>query len=572
MRICKSLFFTLLLLFVAVFQATHTIAGENKPGPVYAGPDGKIYVKHGQSLYLRLTTSVSDQEPSYLMRNDASANPNEPVVPFLLEGHGEHTLIHPKDHKNVQARKGPHHFRIYDDAIPPASKISFSKAPRAMLGKTVVFGNPITLTVIFSDKGSGVYSSYYSVDDAASQMYIAPLQFAKEKDYVLRVHGTDNVGNVSKPKAYYYALDFTVPKTSKTVKGPRVGDILSPKATIRLKSTDNKAGVRSILYQFKGKQGVFKKAPLNMKGLEDGPHELIYGAVDRVENAEPEIVYAFYLDKIPPVTRFSVIGDQYQTEKTLHVSARSRMDLKATDNKAGVRRIRYYLAKDRRGKIYKAPFPLPAKNGPTSFSYAASDKVVNISGITKQKLTVDISHPRINPVFKGEHYYSRRIHYIRKSTKMSFKASDNLSGVQKVVHKVDQEFPVVGNEEFSIEIEGLHKMVYWAVDNVENKTAEKKARLYVDEVSPEIYHHFSVERNVPGQEIYPPKTLLYLASTDEQAGIRRVDYSINGSKKKKHPSAALPFNKTGEYTVVVDSEDNVGNQTTKTIRFTIRKF
>ena len=572
MRLFHPLFLILLLSVapaVQVVQGSHHV--KKSPGPVYISPDGKIYVKHGQPIYLRLATSPDEGAPSYLLRNDVSKNLKKPVVPFLFEGHGEHTLIHPKDHKNIQKRKGAHHFRVYDDAISPQFKISITQAPKAITGKTVVYGKPVTLTLHFTDEDSGLFAAYYSVNDSEYGEYVSPFPFLTEKDYILKFYALDNVGNRSKRQTRYYALDFTAPRTSHEVKGPYVGNILSPKSTIRLKSFDSKAGVKQIDYWFKGQKGRYKSVPLDMKGLSDGQHKLIYAAIDRVENAEANFEYSFYLDKIPPLVRYSIAGDQHRSENILYVSERSRVVLDAEDNKAGVRRIRYYLAQKNMG-IYAEPFPFRPKDGPTTFAYAASDNVINISKITVQNVTVDISAPVIKPVFTGEHYFSRKTHYIRKATKISFSARDNLSGVQSMAYQVDQGLRSEENKKFSIEIEGLHQVRYSAKDNVNNETETMRMNLFVDEAPPEIFHHFSVEKNVPDQEIYPPKMLLFLASTDEQSGVRNITYRINGGTKKKYTSAALSFNKVGDYIVTVESIDNVGNLVMKSINFQVRRF
>ena len=572
MRLFGPFFFILLLTIasaVPVVQATHH---ESKtPGTVYVNSDGRIYVKSGQPIYLRLAVSPDEDANSYLLRNDASRNVGKPAAPLYFEGHGLHTLVHPEDHKNVQKRKGAHLFRVYDDGLPPKTKIDITKAPRATVGKTVVFGKQVTLTLVFTDRDSGLFASYFSIDNFGFDEYMTPLQFSMEKDYVLKFYALDNVGNRTEVKTRHYALDFTPPKTSHEVKGPHIGNILSPKATIHLSSFDAKAGVKTIQYRFKGVNGVYKHAPLKMSGLEDGQQELKYSAVDRVDNREESFEYSFYLDKIPPMVLHRISGDKHRRQNVLYVSARSLVHLNATDNKAGVRRIRYYVAKDRRGTIFAEPFSLPPKNGPTTFSYAASDNVINISKKTTKKVTVDVSAPKIKPVFRGEHYFSRKKHYIRRATKISFSAKDNLSGVQSISYVLDYNLPVGENREFTVETEGLHRVDYSATDNVNNETETKSMNLFVDEVSPEVFHHFSIERNVPDQEIYPPKTLLFLASTDQQSGIRSITYSINDGTKRKYVSA-LPFAKTGNYTVDVETVDHVGNVSSKSISFQIRKF
>jgi hypothetical protein len=562
-----------LALLILPFTAFTQSSGNNLPGPVYVSPDGKTYVRSKQPIYIRLSVSPDENAKSYYLRNDASKDPQKEIVPFYLEGHGEHTLVHPKDHKNVQKRKGPHLFRIYDDGQAPKSTNSVSRAPSAITGKRVIYGKPVTVTLNFKDTDSGLHSAYYAIDSAADQKYLRPILLKNEKDYDLKYYAIDNVGNQSDLVKKYYALDFTAPTSNHILGGPHFQNILSPKAIIKLKSYDEKAGVDKINFRFKGKKQVYKNVPLNMNGLEDGQHSIIYGAIDRVQNLEENVTYNFYLDKIPPKTRYFVIGDKYHKDKDLFVSGRSTIDLAATDNKAGVRRIRYYVGKkDKMGQVFEYPFGFPKLNGKTTFAYAASDRVINISKKTTKEVIVDISAPTIKPVFKGEHYFSRNIHYIRRMTEIIFDIKDNLSGVQGMSYTLDAQMPVMENKAFSIPVEGLHEVSYTAVDNVNNKAEAKKMSLYVDEKPPQIFHHFSVAQTEPDQEIYPTKVLLYLASTDKQSGIRKITYQINNGSVITYKSAALLFNKPGTYKVEIKSIDNVANMSRKIVSFEVRKF
>ena len=215
------------------------------------------------------------------------------------------------------------------------------------------------------------------------------------------------------------------------------------------------------------------------------------------------------------------------------------------------------------------PFTFPAKNGPVDFAYGAIDRAANASKRMKESVIVDISPPKVKAVFKGEHYYSRKTHYIRKETSISLTARDNLSGVQMINFALDGDAVQPDPEPFTISEEGRHTMVFSALDNVNNVTADKTVQMFVDESAPEIFHHFGVNSTIPGQEIYPMKSLLYLAATDHEAGIRNIFYAIDGGKEKKY-KAPLSFKERRIYSITIRSIDNVGNEYTKMISFQIK--
>jgi len=563
----------LLMLIIGLILPVMAIAdGHLKtPSNIYLSPDGKIYIKSKTPLFLRLSISPNDQAPSFLLRNQESLDVQETPQPFMSEGHGKHSLVHPPDHKNIQGRKGPHLFYFYDDGRVPRIKVSVTKAPWVLNGRVNIYGKPVKVSLKISDKDSGVFGGYAALNSDTYSAYSQPLALTQEMDYKLLFYAYDNVGNKTKVFKRLYSLDFTPPTTVFKVLGKQfVIDneiVVGPTARIGLKSRDLKAGVRQIRYRFKGERGIYKKKPLTMKGLKDGPHELVFAAEDRVNNLEANQTFTFYLDSVPPTITMDFLGDLYETDKSDYVSGRTRVELMAKDNKAGVGEIRYYLPLNKR-RIYKQPFTFPLKNAPVTFAYGAVDRADNASKRMRKSVIVDISAPKVRATFKGEHYFSRKTHYVRSSTVISMKASDNLSGVQMINFVLDDN-ALIPDPEFSIAEEGRHTMIFGALDNVNNVTSDQKVQVFVDEKAPEIYHHFSVNPTVPNQEVYPLKSLLYLAATDREAGIRNIYYMVNGGKERKYKTP-LSFKSRRNYSVKIRSVDNVGNVSTELVDFEIK--
>jgi len=557
-----------LILPVLAFADSHM----KTPPNIYVNPEGKIFIKSKTPLYLRLSTSPDPWAPAYTLRNQDSLDVMDRPKPFYTEGHGQHSIVHPPDHQNIQERKGPNLFYLHDDGRVPRIRLSVSKAPWVMNGKVNIYGKPVKITLKISDKDSGVFGGYTALNSDSFTEYSKPLSLVDEMDFKLLFYAYDNVGNKTKEFQRLYSLDFTPPITVFKVLGKQfiIGDeiVVGPMARIALKSRDLKAGVKQIRYRFKGKRGIYKNKPLDMKGLKDGPHNLVFAAEDRVLNMEANQTFTFYLDSIPPEVMYDILGDLYETEKKTFVSGRSKVEVTATDNKAGVGVIRYYLPLNKR-HTYSAPFTFKAKNGPQDFAYGAIDRAGNASRRTKVSVVVDVSPPKVKAAFKGEHYYSRKTHYIRKGTSISLKASDNLSGVQIINFSLDDGTMTPDPEPFMISVEGLHKMVFNALDNVNNVTEDRMLQLFVDESAPEIFHHFGVNSTVAGEEVYPLKSLLYLAATDHEAGIRDIFYAIDGGKEKKY-KGPLSFKNRRAYTIKIRSIDNIGNQSSEQISFQIK--
>ncbi len=563
----------LLIIFIGLLFPVLAFAQASKqPGLVYVSPEGKLYVKSKTPIFLRLATSADANAETFILRNQSSTDPDQAPESFFFEGHGPHSLRHMADHRAPQKNSTNHLFHVYDDGKAPRSKVSVTKAPWVYNGNVNIYGKPVQISLMFSDADSGIFAGYAALNSDSFTKYEMALTLDQEIDYKLQYYAVDNVSNRSKARTRLYSLDFTPPETTTKILGGHLAqegeDILSPRSKIMLKSRDLKAGVKQIRYRFKAKKGVYKKKALTMNGLKDGSHKLIYAAEDRVKNQESNKTFNFYLDSIPPVVMDQLIGDQYLDGKKQYVSGRTNVELSATDNKAGVRRIRYYL-NGKKSSIYSTPFNFPQKNGTVKYSYKASDNVLNISNAVNKKVIVDISEPKIKPVFSGEYYFSRKTHYIRTTTEIELKASDNLSGIKSVGYQVDSNENVFNAGPLTIDTEGPHTMAYQAIDNVNNDTGEKLINLYVDETIPEIFPHFSVNPTVEGEQIYPLKSLLYLAATDKHAGIRNIYYSINGSKEIKFRKP-LSFRKKQSYNITIKAIDNVGNTSISVVYFDIQ--
>ncbi len=577
MKIINKLLVIVISLFFPVLafaqqKTEDTGMATKQPGLVYVSPEGKLYVKSKTPIYLRLATSADADGDSFILRSQANQDADQTAEPFYFEGHGPHSIRHMSDHRVPQKNSANHLFHVYDDGKAPRSKISVTKAPWVYNGNVNIYGKPVQISLIFSDADSGVYAGYASLNGESFAKYEMALTLDQETDYKLQYYAVDNVTNKSQTRTRLYSLDFTPPETTTRIRGPHLSlegeDILSPNSKIILKSRDLKAGVKQIRYRFKSKKGVFQKTPLTMSGMKNGSHKLIYAAEDRVKNLEANKTFNFYLDSMPPVAMDQLVGDQHVEGKRQYGSGRTTVDLSATDNKAGVRRIRYYLD-GKKSSIYSEPFNFRQKNGKSTYSYKASDKVLNISSAVQKKVIVDISEPKIKPRFKGEYYFSRETHYIRKTTEIDLPATDNLSGIKGISYNIDANEDIFNAGPFTIDAEGPHTMTYRAIDNVNNDTGENAVTLYVDEKSPEIFQHFSVNPTVADQQIYPLKSLLYLAATDKQAGIRNIYYSINGSKEIKFRKP-LSFKKKQFYDIEIKAIDNVGNTSFSNVSFEIQ--
>jgi|GEM_PF-5901601 len=549
-------------------EAQNKVTAENHrlPKKIYVNDKGQIFVWNKAKLYLNLSTSPDGGEEAVPLRAKGARQ----ATALAINGHGSHSIQQNKKQSKKTVPVGPV-FPLFSDAKSPQSELMISRAPKIDLGKRTVYGRPVKMSLTFRDGDSGLQAGYYSLNNEAPLPYEGPILLDQEQNYQLKYYAFDNVGNKSMIAQKNVSLDFTPPVTKHHVLGNRKDNIVSSRARIKLVSRDEKAGVHNILYRLQGKRGAYSNA-ISLKDLPDGDYTLDYSAVDRVENVEENHSFSFYLDSAPPEVSYQIVGDQFSINRETFISSRSKIGLSATDNKAGVRRIRYYLKKGK-GLVYKAPFQLPAKNGYAKFTYAASDLVGNISPLMRRNLVVDVSAPTVDVKFQGAKYFTRDTYYLGKTSKITFQSSDNLSGVKKFTYNVDAAGELTSKTPVSFVTAGKHSINVIASDNVNNEV-QSSYEFFLDNQSPKLFPRFSTRATVEGDAngngaVYPLNTKLYLPATDEDSGIQSIRYQINQGQAQEY-DASLKFSKVGVYNIQITAKDNVGNMASQSLLITIK--
>ena len=136
----------------------------------------------------------------------------------------------------------------------------------------------------------------------------------------------------------------------------------------------------------------------------------------------------------------------------------------------------------------------------------------------------------------------------------------------------------VGNE-FTIPTEGHKEIVFSSVDMVNNQEENKTSRVYVDNTPPEIFINFSLD-NIGTEDdlpIYPNYVRMFIGATDEKTGTKSIKYSIDGGPMTEYSSPRTldiserdTFTETKVYDVKVETEDMLGNTSTKEHKFIVK--
>jgi len=548
---------------------------------VYINGDGDIFVQKELPMYLKFSTTPDGKD--YDLK---STNPKY-GEPMYLDTEGPNFIrskwaVDPETGRAAQPQQEVL-YEVNADGLAPVTSLRFDGAPRYASGGTVYYGKNLSFSLTSRDGVSGVKSTQYALGGGYND-YSSDVNVSKEGAQTLYYYAVDFVGNAENSKSSAFTVDLTAPKTNYEVVGiNKDGNILAPSANVKLTSTDNLSGVRTMYYTFDGNNARVYSGPVNVGGLSDGEHTIKYYAVDNVKNMEggeggaSASTFKFYMDKTPPVPTHKVNGDQYKGNY-LFISSRTTISLAATDNKAGVKNI-YYRIDGGERNTYNGEFKMPAVRGTHNVKYDANDLVENLSSNHWINVFMDVDAPETGIIYSNPQFMDRDTLFVTKDTKMSLRFRDDASGIQKTEYQVDGG-GFKSYDAFSIAAEGYHTIDFKSRDNVNNQEEAKHSSCYVDNTAPEIFVKFSIEAigKKNGKPVYPNYTRMYVSATDKKVGTETITYGMDGGAQQLYSSPQTldasevsRFRKNKKYEVKVVAKDKLGNTSEKTVEFYVGK-
>jgi hypothetical protein len=586
----KPIYFYIYLIFLLQNTVYQVVAQDRKNHEkgTYVDSTQRYYQQASLPAYISIGTSPEGK--STTLNPAKSQSPK----PMYLDGHGTHYIRH----RNPSLPNGELSFEINADGRAPLSTLRFFDAPTFQKNGKLFFGQNLKMSVVSKDEMSGLQKIYQSIDRTEYSEDVTKIALDREKEYFVQYYAVDNVGNEEKTQQKTFTVDLTAPQTNYTVKGDQIDNVISPRTMVSLTANDELSGVNKIVYRV-GEEGATKNyaTALNFANLGDGEHSIYFRATDNVKNEEEENTFAFYLDKMPPIITAEILGDRYVIQGKTFFSGRTKLQLEAIDNKAGVKDI-YYAIDGITYQKYEKPFYIPNRPGHHIVNYYATD-LVNNKGSGKYERTVtsmfmDLSGPRLSFNYIGEKFDMNNNIYISPRTKINLLAQDPESGVQNIEYQVDGATTDNFKNAFQIENEGTHQVDFTGFDNVNNSN-NKSFEFIVDATAPEIFAHFSLQAIAEESKflatapknggntantteptptniaIYPKHLTIFLGATDNMVGTDRIYYSINGGAEQlyQNPLTNFPIGKITK--LKIRAIDKLGNQDTEEQEFMVVK-
>ncbi|MCF8218634.1 MAG: hypothetical protein K9I29_01325 [Bacteroidales bacterium] len=555
----------------------------------YTDSDGKFYINKDLPVYLRLSTSKEKDADSHLLESEST---KEYANPMYFDTEGKNTIRSPhavdQESKQTVYPKRDIVFEVYADGIAPNTSSKFYGAPTHYSSGTRYYGKGLKVELTSNDGVSGVENIWQSINQESYKKYNSDINMNSEGNFTLLYYANDMVGNAEEPNEKQFVVDRSAPETNYSTSQPKLNDILSPKAKISLSKSDNLSGVKVTRYGFDGEANRTYYNSISLSKLSDGNHTLTFHTTDNVDNKETANTYDFYLDRTPPEISSEIVGDMHKGRNT-YISSRTKIKLKAKDNKAGVKEIRYSVD-GQSYTTYNNTFKMPDNTGSHSVKYYSEDKVTNrnkakyVNVPSSGPLYMDNRKPSTSISYGKPQFFNRDTLFVNKTTDITLSPRDAHSGVKITHYKVDGGSEKTYNSPFTISQEGYHTIEFRTKDNVNNLESFKESNVFVDNTPPDIYTNFSInsigkkQKDGKSYNVYPRYTRLYIGATDKYSGNNKIYYSINGSEFEEYSSPYTldvsevdHFKEEKFYKVDIKVEDKLGNEANTTVHFFVEE-
>jgi hypothetical protein len=181
---------------------------------------------------------------------------------------------------------------------------------------------------------------------------------------------------------------------------------------------------------------------------------------------------------------------------------------------------------------------------------------------------MDLKGPTLGFKYSGFTFRNRDTTFINAQTKVILYASDEESGVKKIVYTSNGGKEETYTQPVTFENEGKYTLSYRGYDNVNNSNFSS-FWFIVDKTGPDIFERFSIESigKKGGLDVYPSHVVVFLSATDKDSGFDRLQVSINDRPYSSYTGYINHLSKNAKYKIKVKAFDKLGNSKESTFEF-----
>lgn len=338
---------------------------------------------------------------------------------------------------------------------------------------------------------------------------------------------------------------------------------------IELNATDEEAGVDKIYYSINGTSFAPYNSPINL--TDDGEYEIKVYSTDKLGNSEPVVSRKIIVDATPPLTEIAFMGDKYEDI----FSGRAALTLTASD-RFGVAGTKVMIDSSGKWTDYNQPLQTAGlAEGYHTLTWYSTDRAGNNEEPKNYRFFVDKTPPVVVEEIEGNSYMIGTREFSSGRSRLKVMAVDNKAGVKEIYYSLNsREFKLYEKPVLLADILGTVKLKTYAIDRVNNRSnSEAKAQSFtmptIDISGPELGHRFIGPKVIIRDTLWiGPATKIELLATDKEAGVNRIEYSINQAQNSQYFD---PFVLTddGFYKLEFTGYDNVENVNVSGLTFKV---
>ncbi|MEW6041775.1 MAG: hypothetical protein AB1633_09655, partial [Elusimicrobiota bacterium] len=225
--------------------------------------------------------------------------------------------------------------------------------------------------------------------------------------------------------------------------------------------------------------------------VSEGIRTIDYRSIDKFENFEIVKSTIVYVDSTSPLSELKISSPVYINPITnvTYVSSMSKISISAEDIisnevKSGIDKTIYQIDIDST-TVYTKGFYLISE-GIHTVKYYSIDKVNNVESVKEMFIYVDTTPPISLIEVLGIKYFDGVNLFLSSSSKFNIYSEDTVAGLKYSEYKIDTGDWQKYIEPFYIDSEGIHKIYYRGIDNVDNYEDFKIFNVIIDTTAPEI--------------------------------------------------------------------------------------
>jgi hypothetical protein len=367
--------------------------------PTYSANNRKYY-GIGLEVTLAQKDEMSGVDATYHSTNgsDFATHSDSPVA-FASEGEYLYSYYSVDRTGNAEDIKTN---RFTVDLTPPSAFHSFI----GISSENVISTNS-SIYLSISDTVSGVASTQYKFDDEKFRIYKGgniAFKYLEDGYHKITYYSVDNVQNKGAEQSFEFYVDKTSPIMSADVLGDKflVGKrvYFSGRTKLKITAIDNKSGIKRVMYTINDEEDTEYTEPFYLPNR-SGVHNVKFYAIDNTDNPVRDdfehTVGVIYVDLTGPALEHSYDGPNFIKADTVFISPATKVELKANDPEAGLKKITYSFANETNELPYLKSFNV-ADEGLHQLNYFGYDNVNNKNSKTTYFM-VDTNGPEITIQF-----------------------------------------------------------------------------------------------------------------------------------------------------------------------------